>query len=94
VLHAEGAEGLARGQAGDGIGHVQPDPLLADHDRPYIDLCGVFDQVIDGVSAKDIDTFALHDLRDRVSDLHPRSSPSHLLQGAGMAGRSSLRQVA
>ena len=70
VLHAEGADLAARGHAGDRIGHVQPDPLLPDDDRADVGRRGVFQQMVDGVAAEDLDPLALHDLRNRVADLH------------------------
>jgi hypothetical protein len=43
---------------------------LADDHRADVGLGGVFQQVVDGVAAEDLDPLALHDLRNRVADLH------------------------
>jgi hypothetical protein len=70
VLHAEGAELAARGDAADGVGHVQADALLPDHDGADVDGGRVLDQVVDRIAGEHLDALALHDLRDRVANLH------------------------
>ena len=70
VLHAEGADLLAGGDAGDRVGHVDPDALLTHDDRADIGRSGVFQQVVDRVAAEDLDPLALHDFRNCLADLH------------------------
>jgi len=79
VLHAEGADGPARGDAADGVGHVQPDAFLPHHDGADIDLRRVLDQVIDGITREDPNALTLHDLGDRRAQLHRAVSLSPAL---------------
>ena len=73
VLHAEGADAVAGGDAGDRVRHVDADALLPHHDRADIGIGGKFDQVIDRIAAEDLDALALHDFRDRRTELHDAS---------------------
>src|SRR5581483_4789727 len=75
VLHAEGADGFSRGDAGNRIRHVYPDALLAHHDGADVCVGGVLDQMVDRVAAEDLDPLALHDFRDCRAELHGRFSP-------------------
>ena len=75
VLHAEGADGVAGGDARDRVRHVNADAFLAHHDRADVGIGGVFDQVIDRIAAEDLDALALHDFRDRSAELHDGLSP-------------------
>ncbi len=70
ALHAEGADLAPLRHARDRVRHVQADALLAHDDRPYVGRRRVLDQVVDRIGAQDLDPFALHDLRDRRTDLH------------------------
>ncbi len=70
VLHAEGADLLARGDAGDRVGHVQADTFLAHDDRADVGGGGVFQQVVDGIAAEDLDPLALHDFSNCLANLH------------------------
>ena len=75
VLHAEDADVLARGDAGDGVRHVHADALLAHDDGADVGVGGVLDQMIDRIAAEDLDPLALHDFRDCRAELHGRFSP-------------------
>ena len=56
---------VAGSDAGDRVRHVQPDALLTHHDRADIGVGGEFDEVIDRITAEDLDPLALHDFRNR-----------------------------
>ena len=71
VLHAEGADLAAGGDAGDGVGHVQADALLAHDHRADVGRGGEFQQVVDRIAAEDLDPLALHNLSDSLTDFHP-----------------------
>jgi hypothetical protein len=75
MLHAEGADLLAGGDAGDRVGHVQADTFLAHDDRADVRGGGVFQQVVDGVAAKDLDSLALHDFSNCLANFHLDCSP-------------------
>ena len=49
---------------------MQPDPLLADHDRADIGFGRSFDDRVDRIADQKLDPFALQDLGDGVGDLH------------------------
>jgi hypothetical protein len=85
VLHAEGADLAARGDAGDRVGHVQADALLPHHHRADVLRRRVFDEVVHGIAAEDLDALAPHDLSDGFADLHVRLPP------AGFEGRRHRR---
>ena len=67
--------------AGDRVGHVQADALLAHDDRADIGRGGEFEQMVDGIAAEDLDSLAFHDFRDSLTDLHS-SIPLSWLVGA------------
>lgn len=70
VLHAERADAASRSDAGDGVRHVDPDALLAHHHGSDLGFRRVLDQVVDRITAEDLDPLALHDFRDRSAELH------------------------
>jgi hypothetical protein len=70
VLHRKDADAVARGDLGDGVAHVQPDPLLAHHDRADIGLGRRLDDRVDRVADQKLDPFALQNFGDGVGDLH------------------------
>ena len=76
MLHAEDADLLSRGHARDGIGHVQADALLADHDGADICGCRKLDEMVHWISEEDLDALAFHDFRDRRSHFHVDELPS------------------
>ena len=75
VLHAERADGVARGDAGDRVRHVDADAFLPHHHRADIGIGGMFDQMIDRIAAEDLDPLALHDFRNRGAELHDGLPP-------------------
>ena len=70
VLHAKRANAVAGRDAGNRVGHMNANPLLPAHHRPDIGGGGVFDQMVDGIAAEDLDPLALHDFRDGVAEFH------------------------
>ena len=75
VLHAERADGPARGDARDRVRHVDADPFLADHDRADIGRGSMFNEVVDRIATEDLDPLAFHDFSDRSAELHGGVSP-------------------
>jgi hypothetical protein len=71
VLHAERADLSPGRHAGDGVRHVQANALLTHDNRPYVCRRGELQQVIDRIATQDLDPFALHDLRNSLTDFHP-----------------------
>jgi hypothetical protein len=63
---------------------MNADAFLTHHHGADIGIGGVFDEVIDRITAEDFDALALHDFRDRRAELHDRLSP---LWQAGSSGR-------
>ena len=59
VLHRKDADLVARGHLGDGVAHMQPDPLLADHDRADIGLGRGLDDRVDRITDQVLDPFTL-----------------------------------
>ena len=70
VLHREHADLLAGADAGDGVGHVEPDALLPYDDRADVGLGGRLDDGVDGIADEERDSLALQDLRDGGGGLH------------------------
>ncbi len=70
VLHRKDADLVAGGDLGDRVAHVQPDPLLAHHDRADVGLGGGLDDRVDRVADQKLDPFALQDFGDGVGDFH------------------------
>ena len=64
VLHAERTDGAPRGDPGDRVGHVQSDALLSNHHRANVSIGRVLNEVIDGITAENLYSLALHDFRD------------------------------
>ncbi len=75
VLHAEGTDGAPRCDARDRVRHVQPDALLPHHYRADVGIGCMFNQVIDGIAAENLNSLALHDFRDGGAKLHGSSFP-------------------
>ena len=101
VLHREHPDLLAAGEPRHGIGHVQPDPLLAHDDRPDADARGELEDMVDRVAEDDLDAFAPQDLRDRLACLHvpapfrsPAIEPVARALVQGYAGSDKRRDVA
>jgi hypothetical protein len=89
MLHAEGADLLAGGDAADGIRHVQPDALLPHHHRADVLRRSEFDEMVHRIAGEDLDAFALHDFRDGFADLHGHSSrcgPQGPIRVSGLPG--------
>ena len=74
VLHDEDADLVARAELADGIAHMQPDALLAHHDRADIGLGRPLDDRVDRIADQPLDPLLFQDLGDRVGDLH-RAAP-------------------
>ena len=49
---------------------MNPDTLLPHDDRADIGCGGKFEQMVDGIAAKDLDPLAFHDFRGSLTDLH------------------------
>ncbi len=76
VLHDEHADLPAGSDAGDGVGHVQADALLAHDDGPDPGGRTVLQNVVDGVADDPLHAFPLQDFRNRVAGLHVSSAPA------------------
>ena len=83
MLHAEHAEFAPGGDARNGIGHVQPGPLLPHNDGADAGGSAALENVVDGIADHPFDLFTLQDLGNGVRGLHVSS------QG-GLASRASL----
>ena len=70
VLHAERADAAPRGDPGDRVRHVDANAFLPHHHRADVGGRGVFDDVIDGVAAEDLDPLTLHDFRNGGAEFH------------------------
>ena len=94
VLHAEGADLAAGGDARDRVRHVEADALLAHDDRPDVGGGRVFQQMVDGIAAEDLDPLALHDFGNCLANLHLDFSPRVDVRGRvgrGVAGGNRCR---
>ena len=98
VLHREHADPVARRDAADGVGHVQPCPLLADDDRADVGFRRGFDDRVDGVSDEEFHAFTLQNFRDGRRSLHGPLSRVWVrcsrLRRFGARVRHILRQAA
>ncbi len=74
VLHAKDADFAPGGDARDGIGHVQPGPLLAHDDRADARGSGALQDVVDRIADHPFDLLALQDLGNGVRGLHVSSN--------------------
>ena len=63
MLHRENADPLARADAADRVGHVQPGALLPHDDRADVGLGRRLDDGIDRVADQEVHAFALEDFR-------------------------------
>src|SRR5215472_12428944 len=75
VLHRKDTDAVARSHLGDRVAHMQPDPLLADHDRADVGLRRGFDDRVDRIADQKLDALAFQDFGDGVGDLHGDSPP-------------------
>jgi hypothetical protein len=75
VLHAEGADGAPGGDARNRVRHVQPNALLPHHDGADVGIGRVFDEMVHGIAAENLNSLALHDFRNGGAELHGGSSP-------------------
>src|SRR5260370_401914 len=86
VLHAEGADGAPGSDARDCVRHVQSDALLPHHHRADIGAGGVFDEMIDRVTAENCYSLTLHDFRNGGAEFHAASSRNWPMSGSAYDG--------
>src|SRR5438270_817088 len=55
---------------------MQAHALLPHHDRSDVGVGGVFDEMIDGIAAEDLNSLALHDFCNGCAELHADPSQS------------------